>query len=230
MAIAANGRLDLAFTTLDEFEKNNKSADAPKVRAILHATEAIGLLEGGNAAKAQVALDKAEALDSELPEVHLARAYLMAELRNEDLKTKELQEARNLSAFSYPGGRINQYAGALAHIDRARALLTKQGTLHPWRGPRFDPLLSALEQKLKGFYPYEVRWYEGKGGLLEIASEGGQKDVQVTGPRWLKVTAIASPGNTAEVEVPNVGLVVLDVDGKQIGVVIETNAHVKVGL
>ena len=34
----------------------------------------------------------------------------------------------------------------------------------------------------------------------------------------------------AEVEVPSVGLVVLDFDGKQVGVVIEEHAHVKVGL
>ncbi len=227
LAIAGNGRLDLAFAELD---KQGKSADVDKVRAILHATDAIASIEAGNAPKAIAALDKAEAVDADLPEVHLARAYLLAETRSEDLSKKQLQEARELSAFTYPGGRINQYAGALAHIDRARQVISKQGIFHPWRGPNFEPKLTALEQKIKAFYPYEVRWYDGKGGLLEVASEGGQKDVGVSGPRWLKVTAIASPGKTAEVEVPNVGLVVLEVDGKQIGVLVEAHSHVKVSL
>jgi tetratricopeptide (TPR) repeat protein len=226
LAIAGN-RLDLAFTELD---KHGKGDDVDKVAAILHALDTIAMVEAGDMAKAALALERAEAKADDLPEVHLARAYLLAETRNEDLKKKELQDARAMSSISYPGGRVNQYAAALAHLDRARSLVTTQGLLHPWRGPGFDAKVEALHTKLKAFYPYEVTWYEGKGGLLEIAAEGGQKDVEVSGPRWLKVTAIASPGKPAEVEVPSVGLVLLGFDGKQIGVIVETHAHIKVGL
>lgn len=226
LAIAGN-RLDLAFTELD---KHGKGSDVDKVAAILHSLDAIAQVEAGDVAKATLALERAEAKDDDLPEVHLARAYVLSELRNEELKKKELQDARTMSAFSYPGGRVNQYAAALAHIDRARSLIGAQGGLHPWRGPGFDAKLEALQTKIKAFYPYEVTWYEGKGGLLEIAAEGGQKDVEVAGPRWLKVTAIASPGKPAEVEVPVVGLVVLGFDGKQVGVIVETHAHIKIGL
>lgn len=225
LAIASN-RLDLAFTELD---KHGKGDDVDNVRMILHALDAIAQVEAGNLPKAWAALEKAEA-KGDVPEAHLARAYILAEERNEDLKKKELQEARSLSAFSYPGGRVNQYAAALAHLDRARSLVVAQGNLYPWRGPSFDAKVEALHKKIKAFYPYEVTWFDGKGGLLELASEAAQKDVSVVGPRYLKVTAIASPGKPAEVEVPAVGLVVLDFDGKQVGVVIEEHAHVKVGM
>lgn len=223
----AGSRLDLAFTELD---KHGKSNDVDAVRSILFALDAIANVEAGNLPKAWTALEKAEDKGAELPEVHLARAYVLAEERNEDLKKKDLQDARTLSAFAYPGGRVNQYAAALAHLDRARSLLAAQGVLHPWRGAGFDTKLDALNKKIKAFYPYEVTWFDGKGGLLEVAAEAGQKDVEVTGPRWLKVTAIASPGKPAEVEVPAVGLVVLGFDGKQVGVVIEDHTHVKVSL
>ncbi|MFV8753008.1 tetratricopeptide repeat protein [Nannocystaceae bacterium ST9] len=226
LAIAGN-RLDLAFTQLAE---QGKSADVDKVTAILHSLDAIALVEAGDVPKALIALEKAEAKDDDLPEVHLARAYVLAEQRNEDLKKKDLQDARATSAFSYPGGRVNQYAAALAHLDRARSLIVAQGVLYPWRGAGFDGKAEALRAKIKAFYPYEVTWYEGKGGLLELTAEAGQKDVEVSGPRWLKVTAIASPGKPAEVEVPNVGLVLLGVDGKQIGVIVEPHAHIKVAM
>ena len=226
LAIAGN-RLDLAFTML---EKQGKGEDVDKVTAILHSLDAIAQVEAGDVVKARAALERAEAKSDDLPEVHLARAYVLAEERNEDLKKKELQDARATSAFTYPGGRVNQYASALAHLDRARGLIVAQGVLYPWRGAGFDAKAEALHTKIKAFYPYEVTWYEGKGGLLELAAEGGQKDVEVNGPRWLKVTAIASPGKPAEVEVPNVGLVMLGVDGKQVGVIVEDHAHIKVGL
>ncbi len=226
LAIAGN-RLDLAFT---ELAKQDKSDDVDKVTAILFSLEAIAMVEAGDLAKGWASLEKAEAKDDDLPEVHLARAYLLAEERNEDLKKKDLQDARTMSSFSYPGGRVNQYASALAHLDRARGLVVAQGGLYPWRGAGFDSKLEALRAKIKAFYPYEVTWYEGKGGLLEIAAEAGQKDIEVSGPRWLKVTAIASPGKPAEVEVPNIGLVLLGFDGKQIGVIVEGHAHIKVSL
>lgn len=226
LAIAGN-RLDLAFS---ELAKHGKGDDVDKVAAILHSLEAIAFVEAGDVAKGWEALARAEAKSDDLPEVHLARAYLLSEERNEDLKKKDLQDARTMSAFSYPGGRVNQYAAALAHLDRARSQISAQGVLFPWRGAGFDTKLDALQQKIKAFYPYEVTWYEGKGGLLEITAEGGQKDVEVSGPRWLKVTAIASPGKPAEVEVPSVGLVLLGYEGKQAGVVVEAHAHIKVGL
>jgi hypothetical protein len=223
----ASSRLDLAFT---ELAKHGKGDDVDKVAAILHSLDAIALVEAGDIPKGWAALAQAEAKNDDLPEVHLARAYLLSEERNEDLKKKDLQDARAMSAFSYPGGRVNQYASSLAHLDRARSLIAAQGVLYPWRGAGFDAKLDALQQKIKAFYPYEVTWYEGKGGLLEITAEGGQKDVEVSGPRWLKVTAIASPGKPAEVEVPSIGLVLLGYDGKQAGIVVESHAHIKVGL
>jgi tetratricopeptide (TPR) repeat protein len=228
LAIAANGRVDLAFDTLKKDAAPGKDTD--QVKAILFTISAFEAIDSGSIVKAQEHLASAAAIVEDLPEVRLVRAYVLAESRNEDLKTKELQDFRKIASFEYPGGRVNQYAGALANLDRARTRLAEQGVLHPFRGPEFDRRAKELDQKLKAFYPYEVVWFPGKGGMIEIIAEGGQKDVVYSGPRWLKGTAIASPGKTAEIPVPNVGIVNLDFDGKKIGVLIENNAHIKIKL
>ena len=226
LAIAAN-RLPLAFK---ELEKLGGGRDREAVEAILWSLQVLEHLANNKLPKAEDALSRAESLSPRLPEVFLARAYVRAEQRNDDLKRKDLQLARQLSSFKYPGGRINRYPSALANLDRARELLEKQGVLHPFHAPSFDARAKALKDKLSGFYPHAVRWYPGKGAVIELASEGGQKQVEFAGPRWLKGTAIASPGKPAEIEVPNAGLVVLDVDGKQVGVVVEDNVIVQVSL
>jgi thioredoxin-like negative regulator of GroEL len=228
LAIAANGRVDLAFDTLAS--DANKGKDTDQVKAILYTIEVFTALEAGSVSKAEDALDKAESLAHDIPEVRLARAYVLAETRNDDMKAKELQEARKIAGFEYPGGRVNQYAGALANLDRARDRFKEQGVLHPFRGPEWDRRATELETKLRAFYPYQVEWFAADGGMIELFSEGGQKDVAYSGPRWLKGTAIASPGQSAEIPVPNVGVVELEVDGKPLGVVVERNAHIKIKL
>ncbi len=228
LAIAANGRVDLAFDTLAK--DANAGKDTDQVKAILHTIEVFAALDAGSLSKANAALERAEALADDLPEVRLARAYVLAEERNGELRTKEIQEARGIAGFDYPGGRINQYPGALAHLDRARNRAKEQGVLHPFRGPEFEAKAKALEDKIRGFYPYEVEWFSADGGLIEIFAEGGQKELEYKGPRYLKGTAIASPGHSAEIPVQHTGLVTLDFDGKIIGVVVEENTHIKVKL
>ncbi|HVH97702.1 MAG TPA: tetratricopeptide repeat protein [Enhygromyxa sp.] len=228
LAIAANGRVDLAFDTLAKDAAPGK--DAEQVKAILYSIQAFQALEAGSIPKAEAALAEAEQLAADLPEVRLARAYVLAESRNDELKTKELQEARKIAGFDYPGARVNQYPGALAYLDRARKRIAEQGVLHPFRGPEFDRRASELEQKIRAFYPYDVEWFSGDGGMIELIAEGGQKDVEYSGPRWLKGTAIASPGKTAEIPVPNLGVVTLQIDGKQVGVIVEAHAHIKIKL
>lgn len=228
LAIAANGRVDLAFDTLQKDATPGK--DAEQVKAILFAVQAFQALDSGSLPKAEGYLAEAEQLAADLPEVRLARAYVLAESRNDELKTKELQEARKIAGFEYPGARVNQYAGALAYLDRARKRLAEQGVLHPFRGPEFDRRTNELEQKIRAFYPYEVAWFSSKGGMIELFAEGGQKDVEYSGPRWLKGTAIASPGKAAQIPVPNIGVVTLTIAGKPVGVIVEEHAHIKIKL
>ncbi len=225
LAIAAN-RLPLAFT---QVEKARAGKDRDQVTGILWSLQAIQEVENGKLAKAADAIEKAELSAPLLPELALAKAYMLASLRNEDLKRSELQDARKLSGFEYPGGRINQYPSALAHLARATELIDKQGPLHAWRGAGFDRRLAALTTKL-AFFPYKVGWWAGKGGMIEIVAEGGQKSVDFSGPRWLKGTAIASPGNSAEIPVPNIGLVMLVIDGKDVGLVVEANTRMIIEL
>ncbi|NVB43295.1 tetratricopeptide repeat protein [Pseudenhygromyxa sp. WMMC2535] len=225
LAIAAN-RLPLAFTKLEEAKKNG---DRDKVEAILHALQTFEHLDAGSTAKALNSLEQAEALGPKLPEVHLARAYVLAEQRNEDLRKNELKDVRKNAGFDYPRGRVNQFPSALAHLAHAKALLAKQGVLFPFRGAGFDKRAADLEQAL-AFYPYEVDWYADKGGVIEIVAAGGRKEVEFKGPRWLKGTAIASPDNAAEIQVPNVGLVYLEYEGKELGVVVEENTRIQIQL
>jgi thioredoxin-like negative regulator of GroEL len=227
LAIAAN-RLPLALT---EIEKQTKGKDRTEVEAILHALEVFAYLDEAKMAKAYDALDKAQRLGADLPEVRLARAYVLAESRNEDIKKKDdLKDARQLGGFSYPKGRINQYPGALANLDRARDRVREQGVLHPFRGPGFETRAAALEQKIKAFYPYEVEWYAGKGGMIQIVAKSGQETVEYRGPRWLKGSAVASPGFEAEIPVENPGLVYLEHNGKEIAIVVEANTQIKIEL
>lgn len=227
LAIAAN-RLPLAFT---ELKKAHKGKNRTAVEAILYSLEVFEYMDAQKLAKAYDALEKAERLGPELPEVALARAYVLADSRNEDVKLKDDQKAaRNESGFSYPKGRINQYPGALAYIARAKAGVREQGVLHAFRGPDFDSRINTLKAKIQEFYPYEVEWYAGKGGLIEIISEGAQNSVEYSGPRWLKGTAIASTNSSAEIPVPNIGLVWLEYNGKRVAVVVEDHAHIKINV
>lgn len=224
LAIAANGRLPLAFKQLQEAGKGN---DRDQVEAILWTMEALSDIDAGKNSRAEDDLAKAERLAAELPEVHVVKAYLAADERTDVLRKDDMRDARQLGQVDYPGGRINAYPTALAHLARAKQLVEKQGVLHPWRGGGFDKRVKDLEAKL-AFYPYEVEWYAGKGGMIELLAEGGQKEVEFSGPRWLKGTAIAAPDNSAEIEVPNTGLVTLELGDKQIAVVVEDGTHIKV--
>ncbi|EDM81322.1 hypothetical protein PPSIR1_40600 [Plesiocystis pacifica SIR-1] len=227
LAIAANGRLPLAFKKLGEMRKGD---DHDQVAAILWSMQAMAYIDEGKLAKAESALESAEGYVASNPELHLAQAMILAETRSDDLKKSELQEARDIAGFKYPSGRVNQVPGALAHLARAEALKVEQGVLHPWRGGGFDKRVTDLRAKL-AFYPYAVQWYEGKkGGLVELVSKGGQQEVEFKGPRWLKGTAITSPDNSAEVQVPNVGIVYFEYGGATKGVLVERHAHIIVEL
>lgn len=228
LAIAGNGRLPLALT---EIEKVPNSKDKGEVQAILYALLVFESIEEGKMSKAYDALDKAQRLGPSLPETMLARAWVLAESRNEDLKKKdELADVRKLSGFSYPQGRINQYPGALAYLDLARRQVREQGVLHPFRGPGFDTRVNELKDKIMGFYPYSVSYFGGGGGMIELVSEDEQKSAEYRGPRWLKGSAVASPGFPAEIPVKNVGLVYLDYDGKQVAVIVEEGTQITISL
>jgi thioredoxin-like negative regulator of GroEL len=226
LAIAA-GRLDLAFT---QIEKVSDSKDKNEVQAILYSLRVLEELDAGKMAKVYEALDKAQQLGPNLPEVLLARAWVLAESRNEDIKkVNDLQDVRKLSGFSWPQGRVNQYAGALANLDRARRLVREQGVLHPFRGPGFEARATALKDKIAKFYPHKVQWHSG-GAMLELACETGQKSAEYRGPRYLKGSAVASPGFPAEIPIKEPGIVYIDYDGKQIAVVVEANTYIIVNL
>lgn len=227
LAIAAN-RLELAFTEIDKVP-NGK--DKTEVQAILYAQKTLEELDAGKMAKVYDSLTKAQQLGPDIPEVLLARAYVLAESRNEDIKkVDDLRDIRKLSTFSWPSGRINQYGGALAYLDRALRQAKAQGNLHPFRGPGFEVRAKALKDKITAFYPYKVRYHSGSGAVLELACETGQKTAEYRGPRFLKGSAVASPGFPAEIAIKEPGIVYIDYDGKQIAVVIEANTYVVVNL
>jgi Tfp pilus assembly protein PilF len=228
LAIAGNGRLDLAMTTVDGLANSKDKTD---VQAILYAQVVFESIEAGKMAKAYEALEKAQRLGPNLPETLLARAWVLAESRNEDIKKKdELADVRKLAGFSYPGGRINQFAGALAYLDLARRQVREQGVLHPFRGPGFETRANELKDKIKAFYPYQVTYFGGGGGMIELVSETGEKTAEYRGPRWLKGSAVASPGFPAEIPVKAVGLVYLDFDGKTVAVVVEEGTQITMNL
>jgi tetratricopeptide (TPR) repeat protein len=227
LAIAA-GRLELALTEID---KVANSDDKTEVQAILWSLKVFEELDAGKMAKVYESLDKAQRLGPDLPEVLLARACVLAESRNEDIKkVGDLQDVRKLSGFAWPGGRINQYAGALAYLDRAHKQVKAQGVLHPFRGPGFEARAKALKDKVTAFYPYKVQFHSGTGALLELASETGQKAAEYRGPRYLKGSAVASPGFPAEIPVKEPGIVYVDYDGKQLAIVVEANTYIVVNL
>jgi tetratricopeptide (TPR) repeat protein len=227
LAIAA-GRLELALTEID---KVADSKDKTEVQAILYSLKVFEELDAGKMAKVYESLDKAQRLGPDLPEVLLARACVLAESRNEDIKkVGDLQDVRKLSGFAWPGGRINQYGGALAYLDRAYRQVKAQGVLHPFRGPGFEARATALKDKVSAFYPYKVQFHSGSGALLELASENGQKTAEYRGPRYLKGSAVASPGFPAEIPVKEPGIVYVDYDGKQLAIVVEANTYIVVNL
>ncbi|NJK31659.1 MAG: hypothetical protein HC927_04155 [Deltaproteobacteria bacterium] len=181
-----------------------------RIRALIETTYAQKMMGIGQFTAARSAVEKAERFDPNLIETHLVRAELQAETRLEDLRKVWAEDFRALATYSYPGGRINYYGQALAELRVAQGLLTDEAARDPLRGPQVASRMSALEQRIKAFYPFEVeKLSEDKSILVLTRLESSAAEVEVKGPRQTHKVAIPENGK-AELVLEGPGYVVIN--------------------
>ena len=202
-------------------------ADYGRMRATVETAYAAKMMGIGQFAAARSAIQRAERYAPDLLETRLARAELQAETRFEGLKKRWAESWREMAAFRYPGGRINQYGQALAQLRWVQKHYSKTEAGDYLRGPSLAARMEALEARIKAFYPYEATARDDGKTVLVLTRKGGSEvEVKVQGPRREHTVKIPADGS-AELEFGSQGLAV--VDGRK-PVFLETGVAITVDL
>ncbi|HVI03895.1 MAG TPA: tetratricopeptide repeat protein [Enhygromyxa sp.] len=172
-----------------------------RVRALVETVYARKMIGIGQLSAARTAVEKAERYDPTLLETHLVRAELEAESRFPELKKTWAENFREIATYSYPGGRINNYARALAELRFIQAKFDDAAARDYLRAPAFQKRVEQLEAKIKAFYPYEAELADAadKTTLVFAREESGEYEVKVQTPKGEQ--SIKVPGES-QIELP----------------------------
>jgi len=202
-----------------------------RVEALVWATRAQEQFDRGQFIAARVALDRAAQLAPMLPDVHLVEARMRARARMPDLTKTDIERFRELATVSYPGNKITQAARALAHLDFLRRELGPKETRDVLHLPRFLASLTELEQEIRAYYPFEVKFTREAAPAVELR-RGRPAAAKVTvrdlrrPPRSLEL----QPEATAAVTFAQPGLVVIEAPEARLGLFVEAYATIAVTL
>jgi tetratricopeptide (TPR) repeat protein len=202
LLLAGKGKLSEGRSKLSKVDSSAKGHK--EVTAILAALKAIEYAESGKLDAAKTELTLAKRNGKDLPEVHIAiAAYLSAS--EPSLYKKEKSELRKSGLVKYPAGKVVRAAEALSELDWSRQQLQGLGAGYPFRAPGIEGKLDALDKKLKGFYPYAVKFFGEPKAILVITNQGGTDlDIEMQGRSWKKRAKVA-PGDTKKVTLKNPG-------------------------
>ncbi len=202
LLVAGKGKLDDARGKLKKVEKSAKGHK--EVTAIIAALKSMAYVDGGKLENAKTELDLAKRNGKDLPEVHIAIAtYLSA--TEPSLYKKEKSALRRSGLVKYPGNKVVRAAEALSELDWSRQQLKGLGAGYPYRAPGIEGRADALEKKIKGFYPYAVKFHGEPKAVLVIQNGGGAElSVEMVGRAWKRRAKIA-PGESKTITLKNPG-------------------------
>lgn len=172
-----------------------------RMRALVETVYARKMIGIGQLSAARSAVEKAERYDPNLLETHLARAELEAESRFPELKKTWAETFREIASYSYPGGRINNYARALAELRFIQSKYDDAAARDYLRAPAFQKRVEQLDATIEGFYPYEAQLADApdKTTLVFAREESGEFEVKVQTPKGEQVVKV--PGES-QIELP----------------------------
>jgi tetratricopeptide (TPR) repeat protein len=229
LIVAGQGQVDKARGDL---EKINKSSNGYNhVSAILYALEVDRLVTAGNLDAAKAELGKAKSAAKDLPEVHIANAQCLAASSPTTLSKGEEKELKSKDALvKYPGRKIVRAGEALAELDWSRQQIKGLGTTYPYRAPGTDKRLDSLEDRLKGFFPFPVKFHADPEAIIVLQNKSeAEVEVEITRGDSKRKRKVPAAG-TKEIEVKRPGLVVLEYGGKTAKLLTEPYTQLEVPL
>ncbi|MBV1862383.1 MAG: hypothetical protein KUG77_28440 [Nannocystaceae bacterium] len=202
LLLAGKSKLGDARSKLAKVETSAKGHK--EVTAILAALAAIEYVEAGKLDAAKTELNLAKRDGADLPEVHIAIAAYLS-VTEPSLYKKEKTALRKSGLVKYPGAIVVRAAEALSELDWSQQQLDGLGAGYPYRAPGIEAKLETLQAKLKGFYPFAVKFFGEPKTIIVISNEGGAElKVELVGRSWKKRATVA-PGETKSVRLKNPG-------------------------
>jgi tetratricopeptide (TPR) repeat protein len=201
------------------------------VNAILHALEVERLLKAGQVAQAKAELDKAKASSKDLPEVHIATAQWLAASEPLGLSKGQLGELKGKKGLvPYPGGKVTRVGEALSELDWSKQQIKGMGGTYPYRAPGTDQRLAELEDKLKSFFPFAVKFHGDPTAVLVLQNKGdGALPVEVQGGDVASKKDVPA-GGSAKITLKKPGFTTLKFRGKDAAILTEPYTELEVSL
>jgi len=199
--------------------------------ALLFAIEVHQITSQGKLGTAPSLVEYAQRADGSLPEVMVAEAQALALTPFDDMLKKEAKDLRKLGLVSYPKGKNKPVrAGeALAKLTQARKAKEAQDKLYPFRDPRLDQRLEALETALRAYYPYPVEYLAEPEAIVVIKNTSAAELVVVAeGRKFFRKKKKIAPGATGEIEMNKPGLLTLTLGDDEQQVMFLAEPHTKV--
>lgn len=208
----------------------DSAAGRAEIEAILYSMKVHNLIDAGQLDAAKETLTRAQASNYEQPEVHVAMAALLAETPAPKPSRKDAKILKRDGVVDYPDGEINRYGEALSELAWARAQADSQGERYPYRGPEYKQRAQQLEQRIRAFYPYPVKFNEDSNTVLTFEAAGGGKDIEIDAPNGQRESVFAAAGKQVEVTIQTPGLVTIKVGKQRLALYTEPYTHLHIKL
>ena len=184
-----------------------KTPGLAHARAILLALEVVEHLDKEDVEAARASLARATQSHSDLPEVHLAAAYVLAVTITDELSSSERRMVLGRrSMVRYPG-EVYRHGEALAEVARVRGEVAERKPDYPFTAPWLLSKADALQSRLAATYPYSVAFQPEPEPVLLLTNRGGSfVEITLSGPDGFSDEIGIPPGDVREVVPPEAGL------------------------
>ena len=189
-----------------------KTPGLAHTRAILLSLEVRELVSRGELELAAASLAKAQRAHPDLPEVHLAAAYVLARTPTDELEARDRKALLGRKSLVTYDGEVFRYAEALAELSWVRSEMDDRKPDYPFTAAWLASSSDALRSSLASVYPYAVEFQPEPEPLVLLHNRGGGFiEVSVSGPDGFSDELGIPPGDTREVVPPDSGLLKLRV-------------------
>lgn len=219
LAVVALGKLDHSFRMVAKIPKGTEGRG--EVLAILWSLRVNEKLVARDIEGAETALRKARAAKAEMPEVHVAAAQVLALTPVEGIDARAKKELGKRGLMHYPSGLYNRYGEALSELDWAKAQSEGLGPRFPYRGPSTEGRVKSLEEQIRAFYPFPIKFQAEASAVLVIRAKAGATSVLVEAPGGFRQEVAVSREEPGRVTIPEPGLTRLKLGKKRVALITE---------
>ena len=195
--------------------------------AILSSLRVLELIEGGNLRAAKTVLVEAQETGADLPEVHLAAAWVLAQTPF-DLWKRERAALTGSASMVHYRGEVYSFGEALGEIDWIRDVLADRSAQYLFTAPWLWRRTEALEKRIRSVYPFVVEFMAEPEPQLVLDNRGAEfLEISLRGPDTEEELGIAA-GGQHKVSIAQPGVVTLRIGGRRQVLLAEPYAQVTV--